>query len=489
MAPSNTLKPCDFVIFGGTGDLAKRKLLPALYMYERESRLPADFRIIAVSREEWSTEQFRDYCEGEDAVKGFLKGAWEQSVWDVFRRRLHHAEAQLGESSPGLPNLAKILPMTPNAPLRVFYMALPSELMGPTCEAIRDQGLASGRDRVVLEKPIGASLVGAKQVHERIRHTFGENDIYRIDHYLGKETVHNIPVLRSDSSLLGLLWDHAWVDRVEISVSEEVGAGDRIEYYETAGALRDMVQNHLLQILCLVAMEPAENSSKATLRVAKCEILKSLGEIAEGDSVRGQYEAGSGMPGYSEEVGAFAGVDSLRRAPNSTLTETFVAIRVRLNDNSRWRDVPFFLRTGKRLDRREAQVVMHFVTTPTSGASVTPKRLVIHIQPDDGATLFVSVSGSYPSESADAQLELHFPRAFPSSRTPEAYERLLADVVNGDPELFVSGAEVEASWKWIDSIKEMWNSGTPDLRLYPAGTTGPATGEWPHDGRAPKKRG
>ncbi|MFE7930382.1 hypothetical protein ACFU6S_16900 [Streptomyces sp. NPDC057456] len=505
MTPSKTLQPCDFIILGATGDLASRKLLPALYMYQLEDRLPPDFQIIAVSNFDLSAEDFCAHCKGDGvvengdgdvnrgygAVKRFIeaKGVWDEEVWDAFSRRLYHAEAQLREPRSDLSKLAEILDRTPSD-LRVFYMALPSDLMGPACDKIRDQGIASERDRVVLEKPIGTSLAGAEQLHRTAVQAFSEDNIYRIDHYLGKETVHSIPALRSDSSLLGLLWNHAWVERVEISVSEKIGAADRIDYYEAVGALRDMAQNHLLQILCLVAMESPESIDKAALQSAKCNVLKSLSEIEKGDSKRAQYVAGNGNRGYAEEVAAFHGADDMTRTPYSTQTETFVALRVRLDDSIRWKDVPFILRTGKRLEKREAQVVVHFATSPTSDASVTPERLVIHIQPDDGATLFASINGRSSSESAEVPLELHFPRAFPNIRTPEAYERLLADVVNGDSSLFVSAAEVEASWEWIEKIMDMWNSSNaPDLLFYPAGATGPTIGDWLHDGRASKTSG
>lgn len=469
MTPSNFLPPCDFVIFGGTGDLAKRKLLPALYMYEREGRLPPRFRIIAVSREPWDDGKFHEQCD--DSIKGFIGAAWDASTWNTFSERLQHVEAQLKASE--WRNLAATL-QAENPPMRVFYMALPSSLMSDACDGLKNQNLVHTTDRVVLEKPIGTRLEGAQMVQQSADAAFGEDRIYRIDHYLGKQTVMGLTTLRPEGSLLAFLWNNTSVKCVEILASEEEGVGDRILLYDEVGALRDMVQSHLLQILCLVAMDPPGNGSR-DLRDAKCAVLDSLEIMAKGDdSMRGRYAACNGKRGYVDEV-ADVDTDGLRVA-STTETETFVALRAKLT-NTRWGGVPFILRTGKQLKRKETQVVVHFTDSLEPNGAFTPRILVIHLHPDNGAELLTAAKDSPP-------LELHhFPRNFPNIRTPEAYERLLADVVNGDHALFVSLPEVEKSWKWIDRIRDLWNgSHAPPLTAYDAGTEGPSTARWIPDG-------
>jgi glucose-6-phosphate 1-dehydrogenase len=466
---------CDFVVFGGTGDLAMRKLLPALYLRDQDGQLPDGFRVIAVSRAGLGTTGYRAKADAElrnhlpaavladDRVAGFLQ-------------RLHYvsADADGGGDWAGLTGLLAGAPER----VRVFYLACASRLYGPISRRLADCGLVSEQARVVLEKPIGASLASARETNDQVGAIFSESQVFRIDHYLGKEAVQNLLVLRFANMLLEPLWNAATVDHVQITVSESLGVGQRAGYYDGSGALRDMIQNHLLQLLCLVAMEPPSSVAGDGVRDEKLKVLRALQPITGGQAaahaVRAQYTAGliggQPVPGYTDELGG---------APSST--ETFAAVRADVH-NLRWRGAPFYLRTGKRLDRYRSEIVVVFKSVPHSiwpglEDAMTPNRLVIRLQPDDG--LHLSMLAKEPGPGGirlrPVSLDLTFAEQF-GGRAPDAYERLLMDVVRGNPTLFMRRDEVEAAWAWTESILHGWQAPGAALHQYPAGTAGPAAG-------------
>jgi glucose-6-phosphate 1-dehydrogenase len=474
MAPS-TVPPCDFVVFGGTGDLAMRKLLPALYLRDQDGQLPGEFRVIAVSRAGLGTTGYRAKADAElrnhvpadaltdDRVAGFL-------------RRLQYASAD-ADGSGSWARLAGLLGATPGR-VRVFYLACASPLYGPISRRLADWDLVNDQARVVLEKPIGTDLTSARTTNNEVGAIFSESQVFRIDHYLGKEAVQNLLVLRFANMLLEPLWNSATVDHVQITVSESLGAGQRAEYYDGSGALRDMIQNHLLQLLCLVAMEPPTSVADDGVRDEKLKVLRALQPITDGrartHAVRAQYTAGviggQPVPGYADELGG---------APSST--ETFAAVRADVH-NMRWHGTPFYLRTGKRLDRQRSEIVVVFKAVPHSvwpglEEAMTPNRLVIRLQPDDGLQLSMLAKEPGPGgiRLRPVSLDLTFAEQF-GVRAPDAYERLLMDVVRGNPTLFMRRDEVEAAWAWTESILQGWQEPGAPLGQYPAGTSGPADG-------------
>jgi glucose-6-phosphate 1-dehydrogenase len=471
--PATTVSACDFVVFGGTGDLAMRKLLPALYLRDQDGQLPDDFRVIAVSRSGLGTAGYRGKVDAElrnhlaaavladDRVAGFLQ-------------RLHHVSAD----ADGNGDWAALAGLLGSAPGRVpvFYLACASRLYGPVSRMLAAHELVSQQARVVLEKPIGADLASACEINDEVGAIFSESQIFRIDHYLGKEAVQNLLVLRFANMLLEPLWNAATVDHIQISASESIGVGERADYYDGSGALRDMVQNHLLQLLCLVAMEPPSSVADDGVRDEKLKVLRALQPITarrtRTHAVRAQYTAGpiggQVVPGYRDELDG---------APSRT--ETFVAVKAEVH-NMRWRGVPFYLRTGKRLDRHGSEIVVVFKSVPHSiwpgmDDAMTPNRLVIRLQPDDGLRLSMLAKEPGPGgiRLRPVSLDLTFAEQF-GRRAPGAYERLLMDVVRGFPTLFMRRDEVEAAWAWTESILHCWQASGAPLHQYPAGAPGPA---------------
>jgi glucose-6-phosphate 1-dehydrogenase len=463
----------DFVVFGGTGDLAMRKLLPALYLRDHDGQLPDGFRVIAVSRSGLDVAGYRAKAEAELRDRLTADVLAEASV-TRFLRRLHYvsADADGGGDWAGLAGLLRSAPER----IRVFYLACASRLYGPISRLLAADGLVNGQARIVLEKPIGSDVASARELNDEVGAIFTESQIFRIDHYLGKEAVQNLLVLRFANMLLEPLWNAATVDHIQISVCESLGAGQRASYYDGSGALRDMVQNHLLQLLCLVAMEPPSSVSHDGVRDEKLKVLRALRPIpasrALTDTVRAQYVAGSiggrSVPGYQEELGGLL-----------SRTETFAAVKAEVH-NMRWRGTPFYLRTGKRLDRHLSEVVIVFKSVPHSiwpglDAEMTPNRLVIRLQPDEGLRLSMLAKEPGPGgiRFRPVNLGLNFAEQF-DRRAPDAYERLLMDVVRGNPTLFMRRDEVEAAWGWVEPILQDWQSSGTPLHQYPAGTAGPA---------------
>ena len=470
---------CDFAVFGGTGDLALRKLLPALYHRDLEGQLPADYRILGVSRSDlddagWRAEVRRALAEHIDAADLY------DGAVDRFLARLFHLmlDAEDPDDWDRFHALLKDRPH-PDESARVFYLAVAPSLFGSICQRLDEIGVVDERARVVLEKPIGHDLESAREVNDAVGRVFEESQIFRIDHYLGKESVQNLLVTRFANTFLEPLWNSRWVDHVQITVAETVGVGGRGAYYDHAGALRDMVQNHLLQLLCLVAMEPPTYVGRETVRDEKVKVLQALRpmtpEAVDADTVRGRYDVGlvdgAPAPSYAEDL-ASSGLHGASR------TETFVALRTEVQ-NWRWAGVPFYLRTGKRMDRRASEIVVVFKEPPHSmfpGAegATTPNRLHILVQPDEGMRLHLTAKEPGPGgyRLRPVSLDLSYAAAF-DARLPDAYERLLMDVVKGNPTLFMRRDEVEAAWTWTEPILRHWAASAERPKRYPAGTPGP----------------
>jgi len=471
----------DFTVFGGTGDLALRKLLPALYHCDLEGRLPADTRIIAVSRTELDDEAYRTLVR--QALTEHVPGdRLDETATERLLARLHHVDLDVTDSS-AWHHLHGVLKDRDDfqTAVRVFYLAVAPSLFEPICRHLHDGGLTAEPARVVLEKPIGHDLVSARAVNDVVGSVFEESQIFRIDHYLGKESVQNLLVTRFANTFLEPLWSNRWIDHVQITVSETVGAGNRAGYYDHSGALRDMVQNHLLQLLCLVAMEAPVEVGTEDVRDEKLKVLQALRPFTprsvEADTVRGRYRAGTidatQVPGYDEELVA-AGID-----PGEGLTETFVALATEVQ-NWRWAGVPFYLRTGKRLDRRVSEIVVVFKSPPIDvfpqrEGRTEPNKLTISVSPDEGMHLHLTAKEPGPGgyRLRPVTLDLAYATTF-ASRSPDAYERLLMDVVRGIPTLFMRRDEVEAAWAWCEPILRHWAETQLPPKTYPAGSAGPS---------------
>lgn len=463
----------DLVIFGGTGDLALRKLLPALYFMLREQSEAAPIRVVGVARQDLTEQRYREFVAAHlrEHVprRDFVAHGVERLL-----RRLRYVRADACDAA-GYAAIAALLSDSDGRP-RVFYLATAPTLFVPICRHLAAAGLATPESRVVLEKPLGRDLVSSRHINDAVGAIFREEQIYRIDHYLGKETVQNLLALRFGNAVFEPLWSRSWVSDVQITIAEQVGVAGRGEFYDGTGALRDMVQNHLLQCLCIVGMEPPASVGADAVRDAKLQVLRALAPFIGADvkakSVRGQYRAGAidGKPvaGYLDEPGVAA----------DSQTETFVALKAELA-NWRWAGVPFYLRTGKRLQERLAEIVVNFRTVPhsifgTGDGSPAHNRLVIRLQPDDSLTL--QLQAKTPGESMRLQpisLNLEFADTN-AARRLDAYERLLTDVIRGRLALFVRRDELEAAWGWIEPILAGWAELGVAPKPYTAGTWGPA---------------
>ncbi|HMT13789.1 MAG TPA: glucose-6-phosphate dehydrogenase [Aestuariivirga sp.] len=459
----------DLVVFGATGDLAQRKLLPALFHRDAQNQLPEASRIIGASRRAMSDGAFQAFARAavEDHVPEAQRPA---GVMERFLARLSYLAVD-AMSADGWPALAERLQGAEDR-IRAFYLAVGPDLFTPIAQKIAAHGLVSPQARVVLEKPIGRDGASARALNEDIGKVFPEPAIYRIDHYLGKETVQNLMALRFANALFEPLWNAAHIDNVQITVAETLGVEGRAGYYDKAGALRDMVQNHLLQLLCRVAMEPPVTVEGDAVRDEKLKVLKSLKPVAADDIVRGQYRAGASAegpaPGYLEEAGLAA-----------SNTETFLALKAEIG-NWRWNGVPFYLRTGKRLPQRVSEIVVEFRAIPYSGfkpeaGEIRNNRLVVRLQPDEGVMLDIMIKDPGPGgmRLQNVALDMTFAEAF-KERYADAYERLLIEVLRGNQTLFMRRDEVEAAWRWIDPILAGWEQSRDQPKPYTAGTWGPA---------------
>ncbi|MDZ4306404.1 glucose-6-phosphate dehydrogenase [Allopontixanthobacter sp.] len=461
------------LLFGATGDLSQRMLLPSLCALDADGLLGPHVRIIGTARSEFSDGEFRNFARA--ALEKFLPADRRGSMAS-FLNRLSYQKLD-ATTLDGFDDLA-VKVGKPEHGLAIFLSTAPS-LFEPTIAGLQHAGLATGNVRIGLEKPLGTDLASSREINDAVASAFSESRIYRIDHYLGKETVQNLLALRFANILFEPLWNAAHIDHVQITVAETVGLEGRVAFYDDAGAIRDMVQNHMLQLLALVAMEPPGSFDATSVRDEKVKVLRSLREVEIGETVTGQYRAGAisgkAVPGYDEE---------LEKASN---TETFVAIKAHV-DNWRWKGVPFYLRTGKRLPERVTEIVVQFRRVPHSifagpkskggGAKMIPNRLVIGIQPKENISL--SLMAKVPGLDRDGirlrsvPLDIAMPDAFTGTHNRIAYERLLLDLIEGDQTLFVRRDEVEAQWEWIDGIRALWAEQGLEPKTYTAGSWGPS---------------
>jgi glucose-6-phosphate 1-dehydrogenase len=464
----------DLVLFGGTGDLAWRKLMPALFQAFRHGTLPEGGRIIGVGRDDLSCDQYRALIRSRfDNVE--LAKRPNDEEFTRFAALLEFVRMDLSKPDD-YARLGTTLEQR-HADTVVMYVATAPNLFTTVCEQLAVAGLNTAKTRVVLEKPLGHDLASNRAINDTVRRVFGERQVFRIDHYLGKPAVQNLFALRFGNALFEPLWRREHIANIQITIAEELGVEKRGAFYETTGALRDMVQNHALQLLCAIGMEPPINSHADAIRDEKLKVLRSLkpwtAEALAQDVIRGQYGAGTiaGTPvdAYREEIG----VD-----PQSN-TETFVALRTEIS-NWRWAGVPFYIRTGKRLAGRDARIVVNFRPTPhaifNSQIDVA-NRLVINLQPKDGLELHLLAQGQDNRRNsqtlAPVQLDLDFDKRFGIGRVG-AYERLLLDVIDGRLNLFVRSDEQEEAWRWVEPIIEHWKNDVQGPRLYAAGTWGPS---------------
>jgi glucose-6-phosphate 1-dehydrogenase len=464
---------CDFAIFGVLGDLSRRKLIPSLYQLDREGLLHPDTRILGIARHELSQADFSRKMS--EALQTFIKGELDAQVTARLLARLQYVLINIDQAD----EYKKLLEVTDQEQrVLINYFSVAPHLFGDICRGLAHAGIITPATRVVLEKPIGRDLASSREINDVVAGFFAESQVYRIDHYLGKETVMNLLALRFANSIFITNWDQAIIDHVQITVAEEVGIEGRWAYFDQSGQLRDMVQNHLIQILTLVAMEPPPTMGGDSIRNEKMKVLKALRPITVDNvhekTVRGQYGAGfiNGMPvaGYLQEEGG---------NPKST-SETFVALKVDI-DNWRWAGVPFYLRTGKRMTAKCSEVVIFFKQLPhnifkDSYKELPPNKLVIRLQPDEGVQ--IEMLNKVPGISTGIKLQktmlnLSFIDTFSEEHLADAYERLLLQMMIGNQALFIRRDEVELSWAWIDSIHEAWASSNEPPRSYPAGSWGP----------------
>ena len=465
--PTSNAKPAKvhdtLLLFGATGDLSQRYLFPSLLHLLRDRLLPSDFRIVAIGRHEYDAEGFRDWLRARMATEA----ARQREAFEELLGRITYVAVDLGDSA----TMATLLSPYADRPC-VSYLAIPPDLFVSACAGLQAAGLLAAPSRLVLEKPIGHDLASSRQINATLRGFLDESRIFRIDHYLGKAPVQNLLALRFGNTLMEAVWHNRWIESVDILVAETAGVDGREGYYARYGALRDMVQNHMLQLLALIAMEPPGSLDAESLRDEKRKVLRALRPMTAADvgvdSVRGRYQAGV------VDGRAVAGFN------HDSDVETFVALRARI-DNWRWAGVPFRLVTGKRLAQRTTEVVVSFKPVshwlfdkpPHSGA--VPNRLLMQLQPEENIELDLMGSLAAPewggTELQPLSLDLSM-AATPQRRI--AYERLLLDALHGNQALFVTGEEVEAAWSWIDSISEAWQAAAMPAQPYPAGSWGPS---------------
>ena len=464
---------CDITIFGGHGDLASRKLMPALYHLSNAGYLDDNSRIITTTRHPMSQEEHCNLVKAK--LKEFLSdGEFEDDKFEHFKKQLHVVIIEF-KKEEGYQGLQKILDTEPNRQ-RINYLSTASDFFGIICKTMSKLNLVTPQSRVVLEKPLGRDLESSKVINVEILKYFEECQVFRIDHYLGKDTVQNIMALRFANRFFMPLWDASNIDHVQITVAESVGVEGRWGYYNEYGAMRDMVQNHLMQLLCLVAMEPPSSLDADSVRDEKVKVLRSLRKMTPADieskTVRAQYTSGSSdgkpVPGYLDGEG--------QEVSN---TETFTAVRVDIN-NWRWNGVPFYLRSGKRMRRRNSEIVIHFKGIPHSifanqGKCISQNKLVISLQPNE--SIHLDLMNKIPGLSEEMRLqkvELELNTPINTTHKPTAYERLLLDVIRANSTLFMRLDEVEAAWNWADVILKGWEEEIVPMKGYHAGTDGPS---------------
>ena len=476
-------QPCSLVIFGATGDLTHRKLVPALYNLAADGELPPAVTVIGFARRKKSDDDFRG--EMEETTRKFSRQPVRDEIWKTFAQSLFYVQSDFGDEN-GYRKLAERLKQMDKERgtrgNRLFYFAVGPDQFEPILENLKKAGLNQPAEgcwaRVIVEKPFGTDLASARELNRLVHASFAEDQTYRIDHFLGKETAQNILVLRFANAIFEPLWNTRYIDHVQITAAETLGVETRGGYYETAGALRDMVQNHLLQLLCLVAMEAPTDLHANSIRDEKVKVVRSLRRMSDVGArvIRAQYAAGAingkSVPGYREE----------EKVNPESIVETFVALRLQIDD-WRWADVPIYMRVGKRLPKSATEISVHFKKAPAvlfnkETITLDQNVLVIRIQPDEGISL--RMQAKVPGTSLriePVKMDFHYGTSF-GKASPEAYERLLLDAMSGDATLFARRDEVEEAWAFIDPIEEAWSGkSAPPLYFYPAGSCGPDEAE------------
>ncbi|MGI3209733.1 glucose-6-phosphate dehydrogenase [Roseovarius tibetensis] len=455
--------PFDLVIFGGTGDLARRKILPALYRRFKAGQIEGDVRLIGAARTDMDADGYRRMVRDALAEDGAPED--DTTTRDAFLAMLDYVTVD----ARGEAGWAELAGKMRAGRIRAFYFSVGPALFGALAERLHRHGLAGCDARIVVEKPFGRDLLSARNLNRGLAAHFDETQIYRIDHYLGKETVQNLMAIRFGNVLFEPLWNSQYVDHIQITVAEAGGVGGRAEYYDQTGAMRDMVQNHLMQLLCLIAMEPPAKFGPDAVRDEKLKVIRALDPVADRDVVRGQYAGDADRPGYTAEIGQ----------PDST-TESFVALKAHVS-NWRWAGTPFYLRTGKRLRDRASEIAVVFKDAPHSifGAEAGRHRniLTIRLQPNEGIELGVTIKEPGPGgmRLIDVPLDMTFAEALGPEEAdfPDAYERLIMDVIRGNQTLFMRGDEVEAAWAWTDPVIAGWHRSGDAPLSYAPGTAGP----------------
>jgi glucose-6-phosphate 1-dehydrogenase len=470
-------EPCALTIFGASGDLTQRKLFPALYALAVRRFLPEHFAVVGVARTELSTEEFRERMR--QAVIEYCRDEFREDIWEELAAGLRYVRADLVDEQDDrevIATLNEVDETRGTAGNRVYYLAVPPSAIEPIVVQIGPKRAAGGWTRVIVEKPFGHDLESARHLNEVVRAYFDESEIFRIDHYLGKETVQNMLVLRFANGIFEPIWNRQFVDHVQITVAESLGIEGRASFYEQAGAIRDIFQNHLLQLVALTAMEPPIDFTAESVRNEKVKVLRAMHTPGPKHVVRGQYGPGfiegEEVPGYREEDGV---------APDSN-TETYVAAKLFV-DNWRWADTPFYVRTGKRLPRRETAIAIQFKRAPhppfevDTEEALRPNVLLVHIQPDEGVSL--AIGAKVPGQGLTIRtvhMDFLYGGAFRGG-LPEAYERLILDCLLGDATLFTRADEVEEQWAVVDAMVAPWKRDRPHFPNYAAGTWGPVAAD------------
>jgi glucose-6-phosphate 1-dehydrogenase len=483
---ARTPEPCALVVFGASGDLTRRKIFPALYSLAYRRLLPEHFAVVGVARSELSDDEFRERME--EAVREFGRDEFRQDAWDSLAAGIRYVPSEFG-SGKGADDLARCLTKLDEERgtrgNRVYYLAVPPTVFEALVHQLGERRGTEGWTRLIVEKPFGYDLDSAQQLNEKLHEYFHEDEIFRIDHYLGKETVQNVLALRFANGIFEPIWNRQFIDHVQITVAESMGIEGRAGFYEQAGAIRDIFQNHLLQLVAVTAMEPPIDFTAESVRNEKVKVLRALHTPGPKNVVRGQYGRGYvegvEVPGYRDEEDVDPG----------SMTETFVAAKLYV-DNWRWADTPFYVRTGKRLPRRETTIAIEFDRAPAppfeevAVDDLRPNVLLVHIQPNEGVSL--EVGAKVPGQGMrirTVHMDFLYGGAFRTA-LPEAYERLILDALLGDATLFTRSDEIEEQWALVDAIVAAWRRDRPSFPNYAAGTWGPPSADdlLARDGRA-----
>jgi glucose-6-phosphate 1-dehydrogenase len=479
-------EPCALVIFGASGDLTRRKLFPALYSLAFRRLLPENFAVVGVARTEMTDDAFRSKME--ESVKAFGRDEFRADVWNPFAEGIRYVCTEF-DSDPGedqvVATLNELDEQRGTRGNRVFYLAIPPDAIAMLIKELGERRSATGWTRLIIEKPFGSDLASARDLNQELHGHFKEEEVFRIDHYLGKETVQNIAALRFANGIFEPIWNRQFIDHVQITVAESLGIEGRVGFYEEAGAIRDIFQNHMLQLLANTAMEPPIDFSADSVRNEKVKVLRAMHTPSAKSVIRGQYGRGYvegvEVPGYREEEGIAA----------DSVTETFFAAKLFV-DNWRWADTPFYVRTGKHMPRRETTIAIQFKRAPhppfveVAGDELRPNVLVIHVQPNEGVSL--EIGAKVPGQGMvirTVHMDFLYGGTFRTG-LPEAYERLILDAMLGDATLFTRSDEIEEQWALVDTIISAWRRDQPHFPNYPAGTWGPpsAVELLARDGRA-----